>query len=175
MKALWPVLAAALMAGCGRHASPAATLAPAAPVVSKAVPVKLLHDSATVQDPTPAAAPLVATPQALGLSAATGCLGLNACHDGTPLVLQGLDKTKQGLLWRKLHVEGQVKNNGKTSLSGQVTIKFLKKGAVVQTELRTVTNLAAGQALPFKADSNDAADDADVSVSTEGLTTAQTP
>jgi hypothetical protein len=108
----------------------------------------------------------------LGLSA-PACLGLGGCQDGTPLTLQNVDKKKQGLLWRKLHVAGQVHNPGAMALSGQVTIKFLKKGEVVQTELRSISNLAAGQSLPFTADSNDAADDADVAVATAGREAVQ--
>ncbi|MDB5100563.1 MAG: hypothetical protein JWM80_4984 [Cyanobacteria bacterium RYN_339] len=174
MKACWAVLAAAaLLTGCGHGIRTAAPLSTgSAPITVKAVPITLLHDSPAIEAPTAVAEPLPTAVVSLGL-AAPGCLGLNACHDGTPLTLQSVDKQKKGLLWRKLHVEGKAHNPGTMALSGEVKIKFLKKGEVTQTEIRSITNLAAGQSLPFLADSNDASDDAEITVTTQGMTTAQ--
>jgi hypothetical protein len=178
MKAPWFLLvAAALLAGCGHATRTAAPITTGgAPITVKAVPVTLLHDTPALAVPaaTPVAATAPVATATLGLNAPS-CLGLGACQDGTPLTLQNVDKQKQGLLWRKLHVEGQVHNAAARALTGEVKIKFLKKGEVIQTELRAVSSLAAGQSLSFKADSNEAADDAEVTVSTQGITTVQAP
>jgi hypothetical protein len=165
------LLAACLLAGCGRVTS----TGPAMPGTSASS-----TGTNKMLAPTPMQEPLaVETQPALTTpvqptTGAVSCLGLNACVDTTPLTLTGIEKEKKGFLWRYLRVNGKVYNQGTQPLSGEVQIRFMKKGEVVQTTTKPMNNVPSGHSVAFDAESPVAADDAMITVSTRGLPETKT-
>jgi hypothetical protein len=73
------------------------------------------------------------------------------------LVVSGVEKSKSGLIFKKLTVKGTVVNVGSTPLSGTLKVDFKdKKGLFTktfvteETKTQVIASLAPGQSLPFE-------------------------
>ncbi|MEB3284717.1 MAG: hypothetical protein VKN33_05480 [Candidatus Sericytochromatia bacterium] len=90
------------------------------------------------------------------------------------LVVSGVEKSKTGLILKKLVVKGSVVNVSSTPLSGTLKIDFKdKKGLFTktfvteETKTQVISQLAPGQSFPFEVTSTkNGMDDAEVTVET---------
>lgn len=151
MRSFAPLLALALaltLSGCGR-VSP--TITSAAPLTDmKVLKANALDDGMGLGAHMP-------QPQAPVVTAPVVTTGPQ--FDAL-LVISDVKKTTSGiLLWKKLTVTGKVTNRGEQPLSGEVTLKFMKSGKVVENGRKPIASLAPGQTMTFELKSSASADD----------------
>ncbi|MEB3329766.1 MAG: hypothetical protein VKQ33_11090 [Candidatus Sericytochromatia bacterium] len=154
------VALALLLAGCGNR-MPANVPEPEEPPAP--VPVDPVPSLAPVEPVAPIPVPPV-TPG-------------NPNYQGPTvgsLVVSGIEKSKSGLIFKKLTVKGTVVNLGNTPLSGTLKVDFKdKKGLFTktyvteETKTQVIASLAPGQSFPFEVTATkNNMDEAEVTVET---------
>lgn len=161
------LLVSLCVGGCGRvtGAGPAATDVATIPQSSQTPLPSPLAVGLTGSLPLGGAAAPGVTGGEIGILPLPPACDLRyGCDGPDALQLADVNKKKNGFLWRKLLVTGQAMNRSIGVASGEVIVRFTKKGQVVQTEFLPIAGLTAGRGQAFEVQSKVAADDALISV-----------
>jgi hypothetical protein len=164
---LGALLVSVALVGCGNR-MPANIPDPEEPALPPAPPTEPAVPVVPVEPVAPLPAPV--TP---GLPGAPGNPGYQAPTLGS-LVVSGVEKTKTGLILKKLVVKGTVENVSSMPLSGTLKVDFKdKKGLFTktfvteETKTQVISQLAPGQSFPFEVTATkNGMDDAEVTVET---------
>lgn len=157
------LLVSVTLVGCGNR-MPANLPDPEEPALPPAPPVT---------EPAPPVAPVEPVTPAPALPGTPGNPGYQAPTLGS-LVVSGVEKSKTGLILKKLVVKGTVVNVSNMPLSGTLKVDFKdKKGLFTktfvteETKTQVISQLAPGQSFPFELTATkNGMDDAEVTVET---------